>query len=255
MKKFLSIVAIIFSCIAVSGEEYGREVFISKRGDSLLYRVLEPNQQKRGKSYPLVVFLHGSGERGNDNEKQLTHGSGIFLNPVNRDKYPAYVLFPQCPDDRHWCYDNGRPEDINPATMPESKEVASSTLLIKDLIESYLENPNVDAKRVYIIGLSMGAMGTYDIVSRYPELFAAAVPICGIVRAERLVAAKDVSFRMFHGDIDDAVPVAGSREAYKVLKRVGADVDYVEFAGCGHASWNPAFNYPDFLKWIFSQSR
>ena len=115
--------------------------------------------------------------------------------------------------------------------------------------------PEVDTQRVYIIGLSMGAMGTYDLVVRYPEIFAAAVPICGTVNPSRLSVAKDVKFRIFHGDADDVVPVKGSREAYKALKAAGADVEYIEFPGCNHGSWNPAFNYPGFMDWLFKQKR
>ncbi len=101
----------------------------------------------------------------------------------------------------------------------------------------------------------MGAMGLFDLVSRHPELFAAAVPICGTVRSERLANAQDVSFRIFHGDADSVVPIDGSRAAYKALKAAGANVEYVEFAGCNHDSWNPAFNYPDFMEWIFKQRK
>ena len=115
--------------------------------------------------------------------------------------------------------------------------------------------PEVDTQRVYIIGLSMGAMGTYDLVVRYPEIFAAAVPICGTVNPSRLSVAKDVKFRIFHGGGDDVVPVKGSREAYKALKAAGADVEYIEFPGCNHGSWNPAFNYPGFMDWLFKQKK
>lgn len=119
----------------------------------------------------------------------------------------------------------------------------------------YLANPQVDKSRVYIIGLSMGAMGTYDMVSRFPDMFAAAVPICGTINPTRLSTAKNVAFRIFHGDADDVVPVAGSREAYKALKAAGASVLYTEFPGCNHGSWNPAFNCPDFMSWLFGQQK
>lgn len=105
------------------------------------------------------------------------------------------------------------------------------------------------------MGLSMGGMATFDLVSRYPDVFAAAIPICGIVNPSRLAVAKKVKFRIFHGDADDVVPVIGSRSAYKALKKAGAKVEYIEFPGCGHASWHPAFNCPDFMKWLFSQKK
>ena len=231
---------------------YNREVFVSQAGDSLLYRYLEPEVKAKNKKYPLVIFLHGAGERGNDNEKQLMHGSQMFLNPVNRINHPAYVLFPQCPSDGYWAYSK-RPDSFK--DMKAETEMPPIFKSLKELIDSYLALPDVDKKRVYIIGLSMGAMGTYDLVARFPEIFAAAVPICGTVNPERLSDIKDVNFRIFHGDADPVVPVDGSRNAYRALIKAGVKAELHEFPGCGHNSWNPAFNMPDFMDWLFSQKK
>lgn len=254
MKKLILLLSVLlFSLEFVAAQdEYERSVFVSSSGDSLNYRLLEPEVMQAGEKYPLVLFLHGAGERGNDNEKQLTHGGQMFLNPVNREKYPAFVLFPQCPESGYWAYEN-RPQSFIPAQMPAGEEMPSVFQAVKELLDMYLANPHVDKSRIYIIGLSMGAMGTYDMVSRFPDIFAAAVPICGTINPTRLSAAKNVAFRIFHGDADDVVPVAGSRQAYKALKAAGASVEYIEFPGCNHGSWNLAFNYPDFMKWIFDQ--
>lgn len=234
---------------------YQKGEFISKTtGDTLLYRYLTPESIKKGKKYPLVIFLHGSGERGNDNEAQLFHGSGQFLNPVNREKYPAYVLFPQCPDGVSGAYMPPL-ETLVPADMPLNPPVAPIVLTLMDLIDSYISNPNIDPNRVYIMGISMGGIATFDIVSRYPQKFAAAIPICGSVNPQRLKGTKGVAWRIFHGDSDPAVTVEGSREAYKALRDFGLNVEYIEFAGYTHNSWNPAFNYPDFMKWLFKQKR
>ena len=203
-----------------------------------------------------MLFLHGAGERGSDNEKQLIHGSQMFLNPTNRENFPAFVLFPQCPEKRYWAFP-GRPSSFT--EMNAEKAITPILLAVKELVDSYLENPAVDASRVYIMGLSMGGMATFDLVSRYPEIFAAAIPICGSVNPQRLkqnaAGVKKVKFRLYHGDADIAVSVEGSRQAYKALKEIGADVEYFEFPGCTHNSWNPAFNRPDFLKWLFKQKR
>lgn len=254
MKKLILLLSVLlFSLEFVAAQdEYERSVFVSSSGDSLNYRLLEPEVMQAGEKYPLVLFLHGAGERGNDNEKQLTHGGQMFLNPVNREKYPAFVLFPQCPESGYWAYEN-RPQSFIPTQMPVGKEMPSVFQAVKELLDMYLANPQVDKSRIYIMGLSMGAMGTYDMVSRFPDIFAAAVPICGTINPTRLSAARNVAFRIFHGDADDVVPVAGSRQAYKVLKAAGASVEYIEFPGCNHGSWNLAFNYPDFMKWIFDQ--
>ena len=256
MKKLILLLSVLlFSLEFVAAQdEYERSVFVSSSGDSLNYRLLEPEVMQAGEKYPLVLFLHGAGERGNDNEKQLTHGGQMFLNPVNREKYPAFVLFPQCPESGYWAYEN-RPQSFIPTQMPVGKEMPSVFQAVKELLDMYLANPQVDKSRIYIMGLSMGAMGTYDMVSRFPDIFAAAVPICGTVNPMRLSAARNVAFRIFHGDADDVVPVAGSRQAYKALKAAGASVEYIEFPGCNHGSWNPALNYPDFMKLLFTQKK
>lgn len=175
MKKLILLLSVLlFSLEFVAAQdEYERSVFVSSSGDSLNYRLLEPEVMQAGEKYPLVLFLHGAGERGNDNEKQLTHGGQMFLNPVNREKYPAFVLFPQCPESGYWAYEN-RPQSFIPTQMPVGKEMPSVFQAVKELLDMYLANPQVDKSRVYIMGLSMGAMGTYDMVSRFPDIFAAA---------------------------------------------------------------------------------
>ena len=252
MKKLLIvIITLLAGLISASAQSsYEHRQFTSTTGLTLKYRELTPVKTEARKKYPLVIFLHGSGERGDDNEKQLQHGGQMFLNPANQEKYPAYVLFPQCPQDSYWAFGK-RPTFVNP--MPFIEDTPEITATLKELILSYITNHAVDPSRVYMIGLSMGGMGTYDMVSRFPELFAAAVPICGAAVLERLPAAKNVKFRIFHGDADNVVPVECSRAAYRVLKEAGANVEYHEFAGCGHGSWNPAFNHPDFMKWLFKQ--
>lgn len=259
MKKILIITALLLASLTAASAQniYEPKQFVSSEGQSLNYRMLAPKKTDAKKKYPLVVFLHGAGERGNDNERQLIHGGQMFLNPANQEKYPAYVLFPQCPQESYWAFGK-RPISFSkgPAgfdSIPREEQLPAITLAVKELIMEYLALPDVDDSRVYIMGLSMGGMGTYDMVSRYPELFAAAIPICGAAAKGSLAAAKDIKFRIYHGDADPIVPVECSRSAYRELKEAGADVEYFEFVGCDHGSWNPAFNQPDFLKWLFAQ--
>lgn len=255
MKKMILLAAAMSACFLSFAGGYEKKAFTSKVGATLLYRQLSPEKGGGGK-YPVVLFLHGAGERGNDNEAQLTHGSGLFLNPVNAEKYPAYVLFPQCPEGTTWAFDvqrrwNLSPQEI-PADEPQSKMMTLLVEFLKDFIASH---PDVNTKKIYVMGLSMGGIATYDIVSRYPELFAAAVPICGAVNPAKMKSAAKVRFSIYHGDKDPTVPVECSREAYKALKAAGAKVRYKEFVGCGHGSWDPAFNEEDFLPWLFRQHR
>ena len=256
MKPRLVFLVLFWSLLGVAYGQtaFEKKVYVTASGDSLNYRLLRPEVEQKGEKYPLVLFLHGAGERGSDNEKQLTHGSQMWLNPVNRENYPAFVLVPQCPESGYWAYTD-RPSSFEPDQMPSDIPLSPVFRTLKELIDTYLAMPQVDKKRVYVIGLSMGAMGTYDLVIRYPEIFAAAIPICGTVNPTRLSAAKDVKFRIFHGDADTVVPVSGSRQAYKALKAAGADVEYIEFPGVTHGSWNPAFTQLDFMSWLFSQKK
>ena len=237
---------------AVAQEAYKRCVFVNG-ADTLRYRELVPEKPESG-TFPLVVFMHGAGERGIDNEKQLVHGAQMFLNPVNRKKYPAYVVFPQCPDDGYWAYDK-RPDSFEPDAMPIREEPTKYVKLVRGLVNKYIGEGKIDVNRIYLVGLSMGAMAVYDLAERYPEMWAAAVPICGSVNPKRLDKARSVHFSIYHGDADNVVPVEASRRAYLRLKEIGASVEYVEFPGCNHGSWNPAFNRPDFMKWLFGNVR
>lgn len=255
MKQFFILFGFLFIALSLSAQdEYKRLSFVSSQGDSLHYRLLRPEAEVSGKKYPLVLFLHGAGERGNDNEKQLIHGGQMFLNPVNREEYPTFVLVPQCPSQRYWAY-HERPLSLLPGEMPANQTISDMHRAVKELLDSYIRMPQVDKTRIYVIGLSMGGMATFDMACRFPETFAAAIPICGSVNPTRLTQAKGVHFRIFHGDADKVVPVECSRTAYKALKAAGANVEYIEFPGCNHDSWNPAFNYHGFMDWLFSKKK
>ena len=255
MKRIIGILCgLFFFLFSFAQETFQKETYISSRGDTLLYRLLRPEVMKPDEKYPLVLFLHGAGERGNDNEKQLVHGGQMWLNPVNREKYPAFILAPQCPETGYWAYTE-RPSSFAPADMPLEVPVSPIFRTLKELLDFYLAMPQIDKDRIYVMGLSMGGMGTFDMAVRYPEIFAAAIPICGTVNPARLKAGKSVKFRNFHGDADNVVTPEGSRAAYRALKAIGADVEYIEFPGCNHGSWNPAFNYPGFMEWLFNQKK
>lgn len=228
--------------------------FQATNGVILPYRRLDPQQLEHGKKYPLVIFLHGAGERGYDNSAQLVHGGSMWLNPSNRENYPCYVIAPQCPPDCFWAYDSWTPSFM-PWLMPQHPEAPAAYQALMELIDAAVELPQVDRHRIYVMGLSMGGMCTYDLCCRRPELFAAAVPMCGTIYPERLKGINDIAFSIYHGDADTTVPVEGSREAYKVLCENGVKVRLREFPGCGHGCWNPAFCEPDFMSWLFSQSR
>lgn len=252
----LMLLSVAAMTVCAQYEEYSVETYISKQRDSLLYRQLVPLEIEQEKKYPLVLFLHGAGERGSDNVSQLTHGAMMFTNPVNREKYPCFVLFPQCPAELYWPTPDRPDSFMEGDPFPLRAEISKPLALTKELLDKVIKTYPVDVNRIYIMGLSMGGMGTFDMVCRFPDLFAAAIPICGGIHPDRFnFTTSETAFRIFHGDADPVVPVRFSREAYLKLYYEGANVAYIEFPGVNHDSWNPAFNRPDFMSWLFQQRK
>lgn len=234
---------------------FEKRSFIGSSGDTLPYRILFPQDYDSSKKYPLLLFLHGAGERGHDNKKQLTHGAKLFLTPENRINFPALVVFPQCPANDYWSSVT-IDRTTSPYTLtfdytrPETQALGLAIQLVKQLIA----HERVDKKRVYITGLSMGGMGTFEAVYRYPKLFAAAAPICGGGDTHRYSKqAAQVPFWIFHGDQDAVVGVSESQAMVEKLKSLKAQARYTEYKGVNHNSWDNAFAEPDFLKWIFTK--
>lgn len=225
-------------------------------GYTLPYQVMYPENYDSTKQYPLVVFLHGAGERGNDNEKQLTHGKQFLIDNFYSDN-PAIVIAPQCPADSYWA-------NVIRHQLPDKMEFTfgvtdkatqpMETLII--LIQSWVSSGKVDISKVYVGGLSMGGMGTFEILWRMPHTFAAAFPICGGGDISKLpLYARNTAVWIFHGDEDNVVPVQYSRSIYECLKELGCDVEYTEYKGVNHGSWNNAFNEKGLASWLLSHNR
>lgn len=247
---FISAITIMFSIGSIYAQ---KELFLKReiiyKGDTLRYRILYPENYDKSKKYPFILFLHGAGERGNDNEKQLTHGSSLFLNAENRKKFPAIVIFPQCPENKYWAPIITRE---NGFSYPEKAEPTEPMQLVIRLIKDLRKNEGIDAKRMYITGLSMGGMGTFDLITRYPAMFAAAQPICGGINPVRLAKLKKLPVRLFHGTADNVVAPDHSEKAYQKLLETGnKNVKLILYKGVGHDSWNNAFAEPDYLSWMF----
>ncbi len=236
---------------------YLKREYIDPHRNSLPYRILLPQHYDRSRKYPLVLFLHGAGERGKDNELQLTHGASLFLEKQNRTKFQSFVVFPQCPQNGYWAAAQPVAEQIPlKLDFDYSRKITAPLKSAIELTQFLLQKEHVDSKRVYVVGLSMGGMGTFEAVYRYPKLFAAAIAICGggDSKAYNKEAAK-VPFWIFHGAEDNVVEVKFSREMYARLKELKAQVKYTEYPGVQHESWLNAFAEPEFLTWLFSQKR
>jgi predicted peptidase len=225
-------------------------VFRDGQGRTMPYRLLKPETVEEGKTYPLVLFLHGAGERGSDNVKQMVHGVSEFVRPENRRDYPCFLLVPQCPEGKRWVeVDWGADSHVLP------KEPSEPLRLVLDLLDDALNRYPIDRRRVYVTGLSMGGFGVWDLLARRPDLFAAAVPVCGGGDPATAKAIKDVPVWVFHGARDGAVKPKRSRDMVKALEDAGGKPKYTEYPDVGHDSWNPAYRDPELMKWLFDRKK
>ncbi len=231
---------------------YEKKLFISGK-DTLRYRILYPEQYNKRKSYPIIVFLHGSGERGNDNEAQLMHGGNLFLKEPIRKHFRAIVIFPQCPKDSGWSRIKRVPNSTEWQFLTQTVPPVPQQL-VKQLLDSLSDNKIANTKKIYLGGLSLGGLGTYDFLIRYPGYFAAAFPICGATSISVfLEKAHPLPLWIFHGALDTSVPPGFDRDLYTALMTRGAkNVSYTEYPKAGHNSWDSAFAEPRLLPWLFS---
>ena len=224
--------------------------FVGSNKVPLKYRLLKPLNYRPGKKYPLVLFLHGAGERGDDNLITLKHGAKDFADAKRREQFPCYVVVPQCPKDKKWSDVDWSKESSD---QPESASESMQTT--KELLDEMVENAGIDKNRIYITGLSMGGYGTWDAIARYEGFFAAAAPICGGGDPKLVSKYNRLPIWCFHGDEDTAVKVSRSREMVDALKTIGSPIKYTEYPGVGHDSWTATYANPDFHQWLFSQQR
>lgn len=258
MKELLAITGLLLCCYSLQAQDfsaYQKKSFV-RNGDTLPYRILYPQNYKKRKAYPVIVFLHGSGERGNDNELPLLHGGSFFLKKNIRKYFRAIVIFPQCPKDSTWSRYQRDPKTRELNFFPDPEPTVPQAL-VKNLIDSLADNGIVDTRRIYLGGLSLGGFGTYDLLSRYPGYFAAAFPICGAMDIPRfLERAKNTPLWIFHGALDNVVSPDYDRELYAGLMTRGVTtVTYTEFPKDGHNSWDDAFAEPRLLPWLFSNKK
>jgi len=255
----LVVLALLIGIPLAKGQDfsaYKKALFIHGK-DTLRYRILYPENYDSKKSYPLVVYLHGQGSRGNDNEHQLTGSARFFLNDSVRKKFPALVVFPQCPADSMWFkLLPSPPFDTTVAVNHKMNTLALSTpeRLVKLLIDRLAEHQIADRKRIYLGGGSLGAFGTYDLIIHYPGYFAAAFPICGQANVELYAKkATNVPVWIFHGAADDIINPWPDRSLIKALQQSRAkNAKYTEYPGLKHDIEAKVFAEPDFFPWLFS---
>jgi predicted peptidase len=221
------------------------------KGDTLNYRQLYPDADTLRK-YPLVIFLHGSGERGNDNEAQLKWGVMNFATDQNMISHPAFVIAPQCPEKMNW---SNFSRDKTSLEMHLQPAPAKPMELLIGLIRQLVKTLPVDTNRIYITGLSMGGFGTYDAIERYPHLFAAAVPVCGGGDTSKAASIAHLPVWIFHGAEDPAVSPAYSLNMLQALTKAGAHPGFTQYPEVGHFSWLGAYSDAMMIEWLFRQHK
>ena len=260
----LGIIAMSESVVADEAEhpelsKYTAAVWTSPAEGKLNYRFRFPDNVDTEKTYPIILFLHGAGGRGNDNAGQLVDASAVKLMKQAGicSTRECYVVAGQVPAEKMWV-------DIPWTTLDhEMPPVSNSMRMMLECFDAFIANPDhrVDLKRIYVVGLSMGGYGTWDAIQRRAEFFAAAVPICG--GGDKRLAAKLTKLPIWarHGDKDDVVKVSRSQDMVAAI-RVAAEgedsakrIKYTEVAGHGHNVWVPALKSQEMWDWLFAQSR
>jgi predicted peptidase len=208
------------------------------------YRLYVPPAYKADMQYPLVLWLHGAGGAGTDNRAQIRAdqilGTHTWTKPQNQAKYPAFVLVPQ--SSTNW---------VSSGLDRLSPEMS----LVLSILDAVRAEFNIDATRIYVAGQSDGGIGTWNIIIQRPNLFAAAIPLCGGGDTSRVSAIANMPIWAFHGARDKVISVGESRRMINALKTAGGHPRYTEYPNVGHDVWTHAFAEPDLVDWLFAQRR
>ncbi len=223
------------------------------RSGELKYRELKPERLEAGTKYPLVLFLHGAGGRGDDNRKQLQDAGfcpKLIATADVRGERECFMIAPQVPKNKRWVEVHwGLPSHRMP-TLP-----GAQMRMALELVDRAVAEYPIDTSRIYVTGLSMGGFGTWDAIQRRPKLFAAAVPVCGGGDTRQAPKLKGIPLWVWHGDKDTVVKTKRSRDMVAAVKEAGGDVQYTELAGVGHGSWGAAYSSAAMWEWLFAQRK
>jgi predicted peptidase len=221
----------------------------AKAALALPYRLYVPRDYVQTKRYPLLVVLHGVGERGTDNLAQLANGVLAFCAPALQKRKPSFVVYPQCPPTARWVEAPWSEPRYQLGQVAQSKPL----IALMELIDSLQVEFTLDPRRLLVSGLSMGGQGTWDLLARFPERFAGAMPVCGNGDPDQAGRMKAVPVWAFHGARDNIVPVAASRTMVQALKRAGGRVRYSEYPDVAHAAWERAYADKKAIEWLLAQ--
>ena len=213
--------------------KFKKEMTMTLELNYLLYIPEEYNKSK--KEWPLILFLHGAGERGNDINKLKKHGPPKLIEQGKKD-FPFIIVSPQCPGKGWWT---------------NEKEIMALDALLNKITAEY----RVDKQRIYLTGLSMGGFGSWGLAAEYPDRFAAVVPICGGGDPKTAKSIAHLPIWVFHGGKDKTVPIKKSEIMVEALKKAGNDVKFTVYPDAGHDSWTKTYNNPELYKWLLSHNK
>lgn len=250
LRPFMSILfALTLIPVAYPKDKIVKKSYVDKEGRTTPYSLILPENYNSKLQYPLILFLHGGGERGGDNQAQLKYVSNLFLEKEFRKNTPCIVLLPQCPDGEYWV----NVDRINWKFDDKQSEYGRLNSVV-GLVQSLIDAGKVMPDQIYGIGMSMGGMAVLNLVQNYPDMLKAAISVCGATNLESLKTAEvKTPVWLLHGDSDPVVPAYFSREAYAIMKDKNDNCRYTEYQKTMHDSWSKAFAEPDFLSWLFEQ--
>jgi predicted peptidase len=211
-------------------KDFEKQIMTTLTCKYLLY--LPEGYSHSGPAWPMMLFLHGAGERGDDLEKVKVHGPPKIVE--GRKDFPFIVVSPQCPSDSWW------PNEVE---------------MLKNLVDEIAASYNVDEERIYLTGLSMGGYGTWSLASEYPERFAAIAPICGGGEPFFGYKLRNVPVWAFHGAKDNLVPLEKSEQMVEAIKRAGGQAKLTVYPDAGHDSWTATYENEELYKWFLKHKR
>jgi predicted peptidase len=232
------------------------KTFKSPSGATMQYRLHTPDRSSYKNKAPLLVFMHGAGERGGDNLAQVgpsvfIAGPGVLAIGERAKAMPAFILAPQCSwAPEHWDGLTAGPKEIH--FNGSTKAMKTAMELVDTIIK---DNPTIDTRRVYVMGMSMGGFATWEMISRWPEKFAAAAPMCGGGDTNFAQQILYMPIWAFHAKDDGNVPIVWDETIINKLKSLGGTPKFKTYTGPGHIVWGPAYREPDLFPWMFSQSQ
>lgn len=232
----------------ITTDGFSREQYTGTDGFSLPYRLYVPEGEG---PFPVLVCLHGAGERGDDNQCQI----GYFL-PILADAdspaRQAIVIIPQCPSEKQWVETPWDQENYTLDRVAESPQARAVMEILRQICHTY----PADNARIYVTGLSMGGFGTWDLLARHGDVFSAGMPICGGGATDAAGQLARLPIRTFHGTEDPDVPCSGTQAMAKAIAACRpVDFSCTLWEGKGHAIWHDVYQNPDNIRWLFSQRK